>query len=549
MQSIQNKPPVIVQNTVLNMQILSMKVQSTGVYREQFYRPLTMEVNNENLSQLGNAVDQANGRIEQINFNTFAAQTLRPSADTLGIAHVPNGWGTERFSFELTVMVTTTMGQTEEKIIGWSERKDTTLNGLVDPNMYFYVNNVMQRRITQTHNSSGSFNSYSLVGSSQVFFEPQFTSIMDNSENVPRLIRPYDVYSRMAVKELDPSQSWMREFGSGGLRGAGSILDTRGTVTGVAETSRRTNCLNGSYLNRTIQSYANANMSRNMGFDDYSGDYGYSDRTGILNDARRDSSISEIPLSESYFLKRLSNSRMGSPVTQPMFTLKELYQLDPQLESPMDQRIQINNQSIQTNVFSASAWNTPTSTAIMAYFVAHAIPAILAKCGASGVVVTMQNINHHDPSVHITGATEMTIQAVPVVEAAIQNEIMPTLTCNQAVWVRYTGIMFQNATIEISINGSPMEIFDVPQFADSRFSPIITNEIGADTMTQVMDATLQRVGVPIQTNFSRMVENPEAFQGTASLTTPVNWDSGQLGQSDSPKLPSIFGQNKFGSLL
>lgn len=542
MQQITNLPPAIMQNTVTDMRILRMLLQPTGTYKAQHYRPLVMELNNQAVQSLSDQVDQAHGRISDVNFDHFAAQTLRPSGHTLGQVDIPNGWGTERFSFELTVMVRTTVGEMEERLIGWSERRDQTFNGLVDPDMYFVVNSVTRRRVATVTNGSGTFNNFVTQDAAQIFFEPQFDN-QYNTETTPKLIRPYDIYGRLAVDNLDPSASWVKEFGMGGAGGPGTMLDTRGSLTGAPMTSRRSNSLNGNYLQRTVDAYSGANLAQQSGASDHS----YADFGQVFSTARKDPGIREIPVSESDFLQRLCGMRMGG-VVQPMFTLKELYQLDPVLAQSSDQRMSINDQSLITNNFSASNWNDTTEEAIAAAYLAQSIPAILSRVGAFGVSVYLQNENVSDPTVRIMGHTEMMLHMVPVVEKAIETELMPTLTVFNTRFISMTysaASIYQNATISISINGKPKEIFDVPQFADARFSPIISNEMGAKNMTSMLGATLQRIGVPTSTDFSghTPMDLSKYMEANTAAQNPVHVEVQGFNNSPQPNFNMPGGFN------
>lgn len=497
MQAISNVPVTTIQKSVLDMKIVSVSLQASGIYKDQCYRPMTMTVTNDDLSELGRQVDQANGRLNNVNMTSFA-KTMAPSEQVLGTVHIPNGWGTERFTFEIRIIVRTSVGTHEETLIGWSEYKDVSYGGLPDPEMFFTVNSVTRRRIDTVVNASGSHSNYVVQDASQIFFEPEFGTSFNN-DTTPKLIRPYDMYGRLAVGALDPTSAWTREFGSG-LSGPGTILDSRGSITGVPETSRRSNNLSESYLSRTLNAYANANLAHEAGMDGNS----YTDFGSVYANARKDRSIQEIPVGESDFLKRLSQARMNAPVVMPMFSLKELYALDPALQHSSDQRMCINNQSIQTNMFAGSSWGTGSPTAVAAFHLGHAIPAILARMGGMGVSVVLQNVRAHDPMVMVMGQLELTPQSVLLLEKAIENEVMPLLSMNnaRAVDVRFTtNSLALNSTVEISLNGEPMEIFDIPQFADARFSPIISSETNASDMAQILSATLQRVGVPVTTDF------------------------------------------------
>lgn len=532
MQAINNIQATHVQNTITDMKIVSMTLQASGIYKPQCYRPLTMMVNNDDLANLGRVVDQANGRLNNLDLSSFS-KTLTPSEHSLGTVHIPNGWDTERYTFEMRVMISSSAGMVEETLIGWSEYKDTSLNGLPDPEMYFTVNSVTRRRINTIHNASGTHSNYVVDSASQIFFEPEYGSSFNN-ETTPKLIRPYDMYGRLAVGALDPTAAWTREFGTG-FSGPGTLLDSRGSITGVPETSRRTNNLSESYLSRTLNAYANANIAHETGMTEAS----YTDFGSIYSDARKQNSIREIPVSESDFLKRLNNCRMSSPVVMPMFTLKELYTLDPALANSSDQRLCINNQSIQTNMFAGSAWNTGSPTAIAAFHLAHAIPAILARMGGMGLSVMIQNVRPYDPRVMVTGQLELTPQNVILIEAAIENEVMPMLTMNNArcVDVKFTtNSLALNSTIVISLNGEPEEIFDVPQFADARFSPIISSETNAADMASMLSVTLQHVGVPISTDFGtpapldlQKIMLDSANESATQLNLPSATLNGQMG--------------------
>lgn len=502
MQQITNDVPVIVQKTVHFVQIQKINLQASGTYKNQHYRPLTLLPTSESLQDLGRQADMANGQIQKMDLSGFAAQSLRPSTNTIGMVNIPNGWDTERFTFELVAHITTSHGVTEERLVGWSERKDTSFSGLPDPEMYFYVNTVTRRRMEQRHGMGGSHIVGTFQDSSQVFFEPVLTN-MFNSETTPKLVRPYDLYGRLAVNDLDPTSSWSKELGVTGMGGVpATVFDSRGSLNGVPETSRRSNALITNYLTRTLGAYSTANMARNNDMLDDA----YSATESVFSRARMDPSINEIAVSESDFLTRLKNLRPGSMAIEPKFTLSELYALDPVLAQSSDTRLQINQQSLSTNLFSASNWSDETEQAIMATYVGQAIPAIMARCGSLGLVVTMQNQSATDPLVHIGGHLLTLPEAIPVIEKAIEVEIMPILTAfnKRSAWVRYqSGGANHHAQVAIILAGQPMEVFDIPQFADSRFSSVISNESGASNMAMRLNATLQRVGVAPSTNFGQ----------------------------------------------
>lgn len=531
MQSIQNLPATTQHRTVLDMKITRFEMVPSGRYRTQHYRPLTMHVSNESLASLGNNLDQAGGRVDAMDMNSFAAKTLQFSADTISPVAIPNGWDTERYAFELQVLVTTTAGTVIERLVGWTEHADRSFGGNNDENMMFVVNSVSKQRLNTQTGPSGTYNTFSMVNSSHVFFEPDH-QISYNNETTPKLVRPYDIYGRLAIDSLDPSGSWARDMGTG-MGGPGTYLDARGSITGAVETSRRANGLLGNYLQRTLSAYATAEQARNAGMSERS----YADFASVFSDARKSGSIREVPISESDFLVKINNSRYFTTAVEPKFTLADIYALDPALRGA-DPRFIINEVGLVTSPFSSAEWNSASHEALAACYLTHSIPAIMAKSGASGLSVILQNMYDTMPMVMVTGSQETHRHYIPLIEQTIANEVMPILTMNnqRSIDCKYIcKALSYNTEIRISINGGPEALFEVPQFADARFSPMITSEMGAADLTSVLSATMQSLGVSVSTNF-----------GEPTAMDLDNMASLQVSQNGA-QTPSIFSGPTFSS--
>jgi hypothetical protein len=438
-------------------------LKPTGGYHDMFRRDYNLNLDNNNLNGLTNVLEET-AMDSRINPNILS----RVSPDMIGInphvtsgdyINLPNGWQTTRLTWLLEVTTHVTGNELVSVLQGMTDVYDPSYTGRIDPNSIFYINSI--NTFVRHRNMSGT---YSRPHSNM--------NVLSNSSLLPNenidncLIRPKDVVSSLKVMDL--------RAGAGGyIPGDDRNYDNNGKYS-----DKRNNAsLNfmGTLINSLKQGAVSSTHSNN-----YTGDY-------FVNVM---STLSEVNVNMVPFISVLKQQTMCPSPDQ--VTFGELMNILPDLVT--------KTTMIDTGFTSShntDGYTNPTSETMAALMLANEVPSSCNSLLLSKISFTYSN-DTIDDNIAIIDAGSV-VDGLDVIKAAndfkvfFQSVTVPLITQNGAILVRasVTYDMFEQIVIDISINGGPIERKIMPAFADSLYSPLITNfdksQMFTDSIREIAD--------------------------------------------------------------
>jgi hypothetical protein len=464
------------QGMVAGIEIISMIVTPAGTYQDQVRRPYNTRADGEIIRTIQERFDQSGGRTQAISSglfdgvaSNFVAPQIAPEGPPIAIA---GGWRAERFNFIMKVKIFNRIGGFSIDVInGHSDYMDASYSGALDPRIRFFINGIVRVVSQKQHTEHGIQMTGKVVDSYQVLANHQYNGPQDFylNQNDPNMtMRPDDVFSALQAQEYSTNSD---------------LLDMRSVATGQAKTSSRNNTLSSSYAGSVVRGYVDA-VTKSMFAEDNR--QVYADAIGAT---------AQKPLSRDEFIRAIGNLT-GSPMADS-FQLMDLYRLDPQLQSPQDDRIRIvrpqpvvrmgnwagNGPSVEETPMAGNSnhWMGQNHETLAATILSNGLPALLLEYGI--VELVFQATNHSRvPVIETIFARGLADNydcrpSVPALENRIQRELIDQISFNNdlpynlrvhcdVAWSTKITIQFTNEVME----------FVSPTFADSLLTPIITSD-------------------------------------------------------------------------
>lgn len=439
-------------------------------YQDVFQRSFQLGGNYNTLNKLTNVLEQAgvakNTQVSEGYLAKNIPEIISINSTPIGVANIPNGWGTQRLRFMMEVECRSA-STLSVYLQGYSEYHDPTLTKLVDPNMKFFINSITVV-IKQFDPISGTYivrpmSTFNVI--TDFTNQQRFTEVDDGG--MLSLLRPSDVINQLHVLETY------------GFENNNNVANATGRISSNSvHTSNRANNSPISHFASTINSIVNA---KSLGYE-----------SGNMQDVYRiaaqntvESKIMTIP-----FIMAL-HVVTGKPIPSD-FTLNVLNTIDPSINSNnkitlIDNVNDIVLPSYNTMLDSSHTESTLQATAesVKAVNLAQAMSSILTECMLVTMDVSITNMSGM-PIVVTTNAQTFIEGVDPLLyinkaRAKIEHEVIPKLTDSgyTLVEVHVHCNILGDTNIAISLNSNPSILFRFPTFADSLYIPVI-----ADTVTK-----------------------------------------------------------------
>ena len=437
-------------------------LQDTGSYNQMVTRPLPVSADPRSYDAVIEAAVKSmkiNQRVSPMTISQMASTYISPTALPESVVNIPNGWDTKRLRFVLTVEYTSSIGHvTESMVYGYTDYMGTSnLSGTptFDPNMMFYINGVVDLRISTQRSAQFGTQQYKNVID---FSDVVYTDYGKNGTGTPGLVSykvvPESVFNTMATNEI-----------SAGM-GDGFAQDLSSTVGFMPSRIKKDAARPNAFIADTINSYASAMA-----------DTTYISDSEILSNA---ATFAQGHIHECSFIHQIRqyNGHGGR------FTLQELLAFDPGATAPGVFAPVLTNPSAQGNIpyhGNYSAWTNADIETQMAQFVTSVLPAIMVKNNVTefgftstndtfgGEVLTTahvirSNIAAPNPNINTALISSVDFEIIPAVSFRGEVRYMLQASCN----------IYGNVEVQLSINGGPLTPYIAPAFASSLASTNIT---------------------------------------------------------------------------
>lgn len=455
-------------NTPSSLRVIQLVLVETGTYNPQYRRPYVTQINGSTLNGIvTDIVSQHGNKLDSSVLARHAGNILIPSANPECEAFVPNGWSTPRIRFSLTLECMYTVGgKIRIHIQGYTEYADLSYNNKIDPRMQFFINSITTTTFAQQVTQFGAIEVESVRDCSHLLVNPQASNIMNPSNNMAYSMRPQDVFGTMQHGHVNDAASFY---------GSEMMLDTRCILRGTPTKSNRKNALSSSYVCGMVNSYTNSLMSSN--FENTESEV-LGKAMGVVGE--------DSPMTDP-FLNAIMGI-MGNNQISNTFTYGDLNRLDPNTDRLTNVVRHNNSQMGGLHQYGQTAhWGGADRLTHAATFIAHAVPSIMSSMGVTSYSFIASN-NSNTPLV-ITSALKSIGQTgeMTALHAAIESRIAFEV-CNIISYNNQSRFemtvncnIFNDTTIDISIDNSGISRFVAPTFGDSSYCPVVTNSVQRTT--------------------------------------------------------------------
>lgn len=485
----------------------------------QGFRPYT--ANTDTKSIVDNAVNIISER--QFSFGRFTPDTVGSISDNMlamsghatGNVGIDNGWKSPRYMFSINVDVEMSSGGAMNYVVtGFTDTNNIHVNGnhvSIDPNIILHITNISEGRTI----NGGLF----ISRSDQILTRNHYMNDLSVNGTEFRSQRPVDVFNTMTSNMFKQDSNT-------------SFTNTESSL-GTPVFGSRFNNIPNYYSANIFNSYVEA-ASNNA---DTVGE-GYQPQVAELTNTKP---AAEAYISNNKFLEFL-NANNDSFTMRTSFRWADLLSIDANI---MD-RLHLNRLSDRESFLPSTGLitaNTNNRTDIMgqiASVLATSIPALANKFNLQIVGFIANNTfgNHHvqiDPSTQSFNPLTTRMHADQFA-AALPSQVFDSLFTNmQLVYEMSVYCQINSETfIRLNVHGLGSEDFLIPTFAESLFTPIVTNQVSTiDSISDTVKFVTGRINE--EASSGKALHAADTFlKNIADNKTP-----GSFGSSGS----SLFGNN------
>ena len=392
--------------------------------------------------------------------------------------NIVNGWNTPRARFLMAVE--SMMGEIliTTYIQGYTDYIDNSIYGKMDPNMKLIMNSVVMTMTTRDPVYGKEFVTrqayYNIIpdelGKGGVYQE------LDQDMNTKKLVRPEDVLNSLFLDE--------RHEGLGA-----TVINMADELT----TSKVSNKLNSSmvkYFSRITTAFIDAkNIATNQ-----------SDRLEILANAR--SAVYEPDITKNPFIVAMYDLTGTMMISK--FSLGDLTRLDPGVRPtffPRENTPMVPFDGVNSMMETDDVADTlqPLPETLKANMIANELPSYMCECMVTNLVMSMTNMNGENIAIptHIQTFVDR-VDAASWIEpllAKVRLLLKPKLSDGGMTIfdAHVVADVLGEITISISLYGGHPVIYRYPCYADSLYSPVVTNrqnkEILVNDFQNILDQT------------------------------------------------------------
>jgi hypothetical protein len=444
-------------NSVVKMNVVSLMMRETGTYNAQHLRPYHTTMDSSVVNILTDRLMKSGDKqITGSMLSGISGCFIEPQAAPESQANIINGWDERRIRFVLKLRCETQVGAvTMYYIQGYTSYTGISLQShLVAPDMTFFINSIVQTRITNIQTPMGIQAMETVFENSHVLADNNYTNLRGPA--IKRLMRPEDVFVNLQTKSLP------------GMFDSNIVIDDRTALLGEAVKSRRNNGIGSNYAAKIIDAYGKATDLLEFG----------ENQKNILKNAR--GNVIELSAATDPFLARLtamSNSAVGNK-----FTYGELRSIDPNIDNVTNYEVTGPTQlASMHNAGSTTQWHGSDRLTQAATILSQSVPALMMELFISNLYLESSNYD-------VTGAMNTKLVTAKGLTNAdmtqnynmfihrFEHELMNNLTYGNSVSyaLKLRVDLMGDTWISISLDGGAAYDYVTPSFCDNLMAPIVT---------------------------------------------------------------------------
>lgn len=469
------------------VRVVRFLLVETGTYNDQFRRPYETHADKRELNILSDRFAGAHSLGPAL-LGGVANQFIQPSMQWESQIGIANGWDTKRFQFMMEVEYSSYAGPGGgEMILGYTDHPGVSHSGFLDEQMVFTINSVAQvKKVRYNQPGVGVVDRWQQYDSAHVINNKDFSSV--NSMSQVYQMRPEDVYKNLTKNSLP---------------GEGTMLDSRVALTPKASLSKRTNNIATHYAARIFEGYNQASrQSEDSHMKSFQG----------LYQAAEDLVLDPYSL-EDVFLEKVMQVR-GDPIPGKVFTMRDLKDIDPSLESRSDDVIRVLRIANPHEVHhrgDTHPWGDKENETLAASVLMQTVPSMLMELGLTALTFYTENTSRPNGQVvtEVAGWESFSNGDVRnnIMEfmTSFETTVFRGLTNNGSISmeIHMDADVLGETRIFIRYDGGPEIPFVAPSFADALMAPIVTNDhertqAVANDFGKLFDAV--RVSAPVIDN-------------------------------------------------
>lgn len=483
-------------SVITSIVVRKLVLRESGTYNNQFSRSYEAHLNAQSVNRLSEQVADKGLSVIKPSLlsgtasNMFSISATPESNDPIGIQ---NGWNSQRLLFFMDVMTTGIGGEnTIYYIQGYTDYVGLSLqNKHLDPEMVFYINNIMVVKPLRAYNTPGGMvANQSLVSTDHLLYNLQG----QNGHN-RWAARPEDVYNILT------GTSFSQRVADNNNGTFPNIHDKRAMLGSGPKMSRRTNAVPTNYTSDLLNSFIKASntLSQETNPIDV-----YENAVDI---------VSESLPSYNPFLTALSK-HSSSGMVSGAFRWRDLLSIDTSLALPNNERLTVavsgaTQMRRQHQTGMTAHWNSGNIETKYAATISQAIPALMLECMLYQIAFSSTNLVRVEGTLTgiytlMTNGTAMhggqAIREIEMFKHRLETEVLRDISYNnhQKFDIKVEASVFADTWISISIDGGPSYDFVTPTFCDGIISPVLSqnhdkvnelaNSVGV-LVSQVADAS------------------------------------------------------------
>lgn len=434
-------------------------------YHDVPIRTFTLNATHSVVSDLNSLIMDINSPNFNINHSISEVELAKNVPDIIkmdngvsGISTINNGWSEKRYRFILEVIKKTSMHTEYYYIQGYSEYQESSLSGLINPELRFYINTIT--KVLRTFNVRTGQYVASVAESWTIIPEHEPTSLGIQDDYC--LVRPCDI--------LDEAR---REGDANHISYVGK-LDSINTIK-----TDNNNPL--SHFTDTINAVSISKNNSNI-----------ADKIdGVLRKSRN--IVAPKVNVKNDFIRALS--RASGRINPEYFTLSELNDMGANLNNILT----VVKKNETMNPLNACATLNPTIHNVTATLISNVLPSLMWKNIITDIQFNANNYNGGDflqilnlNSIILQGDVNIMFNSMV---SSIRDILLPQVSSNGNIIynISVNCSLLGDVIIDISLGGYMEEKFVLPVFANNRWSPMITTETTKRAVVDDYNTFIQNV--------------------------------------------------------
>lgn len=496
-------------------------LRESGTYNNQFVRSYTAHMSVGAINKIADyAAVKGSGAFSPANLAGDATSLISMSPVPTAQAGIANGWQQKRLIFILDVETKDISGASTAYLIqGYTDYNGFSLQSkMLDPNMVFYINNVVKRRVGARGNFLGS--------------ESEHVLYTTENSNAKVSGRPQDVYM---VLQSDAVANTEGYFGSGQ-----PVINHRNMITSMPRYSSRANNIASNYTSRLIQ-----------------GVVGAADRTSIMSsplDVYSEASvyIKEGDITTNPFLSLLAQSkRSGSSFSSGVFRWGDLLRIRKDLANPNcpDVNLITSGATSQTHMAGQTAeWNGASIETQYAAALSMAVASLMMECMIGRIVFS--STNHTNYLGSVSGITTLIshcetmngttgIEQGELFKRRLEMEVLKDISYSnqQKFQIEVRASCFGDTFISVSVDGMPSVDFTTPTFCDGLITPVLMKDY----------SSVQDLANGVESLVTEVLQNLHSRENERALYSPDYYQAPKVNTGMTiPGNSNITGSNSSG---